>query len=117
MANQVAWVEVVGADGEKLKDFYGQLFDWSFDKAPGDMPYWMHMPEGAVGAGVGAAPEAQGHATFYVGVDDPQAALDKAEELGGKTIVPVTEMEMVTFAMFADPEGHTVGIVKNQPPQ
>jgi hypothetical protein len=26
--------------------------------------------------------------------------------------VPVTEMEMVTFAMFADPEGHLVGLYK-----
>ena len=28
--------------------------------------------------------------------------------------MPVTEMEMVTFALFSDPEGHTVGIVKAQ---
>jgi len=114
MADQVAWVEVVGSDGEKLRDFYGTLFGWSFQQAPGDMPYWMHTPDGAVGAGVGAAQEGSGHATFYVAVDDPQAALDKAEELGGKTVVPVTEMEMVTFALFTDPEGHVVGIVKNQ---
>jgi predicted enzyme related to lactoylglutathione lyase len=78
------------------------------------MQYWMHTPEGAVGAGVGQAPEGPGHATFYVAVDDPQAALDKVEQLGGQTVVPVTEMEMVTFALFTDPEGHLVGIVKNQ---
>jgi len=28
--------------------------------------------------------------------------------------MPVTEMEMVTFGMFTDPEGHVVGVVKNQ---
>jgi hypothetical protein len=28
--------------------------------------------------------------------------------------VPVTEMEMVTFAMFADPEGHLVGLYKSE---
>jgi predicted enzyme related to lactoylglutathione lyase len=117
MANNVAWVEVVGSDGQKLKDFYSELFDWSFDKVPGDMDYWTHMVENGVGAGVGKAPGGPGHATFYVGVDDPQAALDKAEQLGAKTLVPVTEMEMVTFALIADPEGHTVGIIKNQPPQ
>ena len=116
MADPVAWVEVVGSDGEKLRDFYGSLFGWSFQQAPGGMPYWMHTPDGAVGAGVGAAQEGSGHATFYVAVDDPQAALDKVSELGGQTVVPVTEMEMVTFAMFTDPEGHLVGILKNQPP-
>ncbi len=116
MGNPVAWVEVVGGDGEKLREFYGELFDWSFDKVPGDMPYWTHSVEDGVGAGVGAAQDGPGHATFYVAVDDPQAALDKAEKLGGKTIVPVTEMPMVTFALLEDPEGHTVGIVKNDPP-
>jgi uncharacterized protein len=117
MANNVAWVEVTGTDGDKLKGFYSELFDWSFDKVPGDMDYYTHMVDNGVGAGVGSAGGGAGHATFYVGVDDPQAALDKAEQLGGKTLVPVTEMEMVTFALFEDPEGHTVGIVKNQSPQ
>jgi hypothetical protein len=59
-------------------------------------------------------PEGNGHVTFYVGVDDPQSYLDKAESLGGKTVMPVTEIpNMVTFALFADPEGHMVGVVKN----
>jgi predicted enzyme related to lactoylglutathione lyase len=108
---------VLGKDRQKLQSFYGDLFGWSFDQAPG-MPYWMHSPgQGKVGAGVGDAQEGDGHVTFYVAVDDPQAALDQAEQLGGKTIVPVTEMEMVTFALFSDPEGHIVGVIKNQPPQ
>ena len=50
--------------------------------------------------------------TFYVGADDPQATLDKAEELGGTTIMPVTELENVTIALFVDPEGHVVGLAK-----
>ena len=63
---------------------------------------------------MGQSQDGDGHVTFYVEVDDPQAALDNIERLGGKTVVPVTEMEMVTFALFADPEGHMVGIVKGQ---
>jgi len=73
----------------------------------------MTQPEKGIGGGVGQAPEGPGHVTFYVEVDDPQATLDKVESLGGKTIMPVTEMEMVTFALFADPEGHVVGIAKS----
>jgi uncharacterized protein len=46
---------------------------------------------------------------------DPQAYLDRIERVGGKTIVPVTEIpDMVTFAQFADPEGNVVGLVKAQ---
>jgi predicted enzyme related to lactoylglutathione lyase len=45
---------------------------------------------------------------------DPAAYLQKAEGLGGQTIVPPTEIEQfgLTFAFFADPEGHVVGLSK-----
>ena len=29
MANKVAWFEVVGSDGQQLRDFYGQIFGWN----------------------------------------------------------------------------------------
>ncbi len=52
--------------------------------------------------------------TFYVEVDDPAAYLARAEKLGGKTIVPPSEIPDfgLTFAFFADPEGHVVGLSK-----
>ena len=62
--------------------------------------------------GIGQTADGNGHVTFYVGTDDPQATLDKAEQLGGKTILPVTELPEVTIALFADPEGHVVGLAK-----
>ena len=41
-----------------------------------------------------------------------------AEALGGKTVMPVTEIPgLVTFAMFNDPDGLLVGIVKGAGPQ
>ncbi len=53
--------------------------------------------------------------TFYVQVDDLDAYLKKAESLGGRTVVPPTEIpNMVTFAMFSDPDGNAVGLVKTQ---
>jgi predicted enzyme related to lactoylglutathione lyase len=51
--------------------------------------------------------------TFYVQTDDLQATLDKAESLGGKTVMPpMSPMEGTTIALFTDPEGHLIGIVK-----
>jgi predicted enzyme related to lactoylglutathione lyase len=33
--------------------------------------------------------------------------------LGGKTVIPVTEMpDVVTFAQFADPDGNVVGLYR-----
>jgi predicted enzyme related to lactoylglutathione lyase len=66
-----------------------------------------------IGGGIGKAEQGEGNVTFYIEVDDPAAYLKKVEKLGGKTLVPVTEVpNVVTFALFADPEGHAVGLVK-----
>src|SRR5215207_8596194 len=98
----------------KLMDFYGQLFGWTVN-ADNPMNYGMvDAAESGIGGGIGSAPDGSSHLTFYVGVDDLQAYLDKAESLGGKTVMPVTEIpNIVTFALIADPEGHVLGIVKN----
>jgi predicted enzyme related to lactoylglutathione lyase len=115
MTNRVGWFEVVGQDGEKLRSFYGDIFGWQFqmpEGGPEGVDYGMTDPSSSgIGGGIGSGPGA-GHATFYVEVDDPQVTLDKIESAGGKTVVPVTEMPMVTFAMFTDPEGHLVGLYK-----
>jgi hypothetical protein len=51
--------------------------------------------------------------SFYVAVEDPQAVLDQAQSFGGTTVVPVTEVpDVITFAMFNDPDGNPVGLVK-----
>ena len=117
MAHPVIWYEVIGKDSEALSRFYGDLFDWKVDPAPQN--YFMFTPEGdQPSGGIGTDPSGgEGHVTFYVQSDDLQASLDKAESLGGKTIMPPTQpMEGTTIALFADPEGHVVGLVKPGPP-
>lgn len=116
MGNPVVHFEIVGKDSQKLGSFYSELFDWKVN-ADNPMGYGMvdTGAEGSIGGGIAKAEDGQELVTFYVQVDDPQAYLDKAEKLGGKTIMPVTEIpDMVTFALLADPEGHVVGIVKGE---
>jgi predicted enzyme related to lactoylglutathione lyase len=113
MANPVTWFEVVGRDGAALRSFYSDLFGWQLQVMEG-MDYGMLDPgERGIGGGIGSSQNGTGQVTFYVQVDDPQAYLDKVTGLGGKTIVPVTEVpDVVTFAQFADPQGNVVGLVK-----
>ena len=112
MSHPVIHFEVAGKDLDKLEKFYGELFGWKTQRAE-SMPYAMVQSEdGGIGGGIGQAPDGEGHVTFYVATDDPQATLDKVEQLGGRTILPVTELPMVTIALFADPEGHVVGLAK-----
>lgn len=114
MSAPVVHFEVVGKDGSKLQDFYRALFNWKI-QAVNPMNYGLvEATEGGIGGGIGSSQQgAPGHVTFYVQVDDLQAHLDQVESLGGKTLVPITEIpDMVTFALFADPEGNMVGLVK-----
>jgi predicted enzyme related to lactoylglutathione lyase len=107
--------EIIGADGPKLREFYSKLFDWKFQVMPGDGTDYGTIEPGAggIGGGVGAAPGMPGYVTIYVTVDDINASLKKAEALGSKTVVPRTVIpNVVTWALFSDPEGHLVGLVE-----
>lgn len=68
-----------------------------------------------IGGGVAAGPESYvGHVTFYVEVPDVEAALAKAESLGGSRLMgPDTVMDTMVLGQLADPEGHVIGVMSN----
>jgi predicted enzyme related to lactoylglutathione lyase len=120
MGQPVVHFEVIGKDGEKLQSYYSELFGWEIN-ADNPMKYGMVEREGnvspegiGIGGGVGAGPEGYtGHVTFYVGVPDVEAALTKAESLGGSRVMgPEKIMDQVELGQFKDPEGHVIGVVK-----
>ena len=115
MANPVIHWEVIGKDGKKLQDFFAALFDWKVD-ANNPMNYGMvEAGERGIGGGVGAG-DGQSHVTFYVQVSDLKTYLDKAESLGGTTTMPPMAVPGgPELAMFTDPEGHLIGLVKEEP--
>jgi len=112
----VGWFEITGKDGPALQDFYSKLFDWSVTEAGDGSGYGLvEAGEKGIAGGIGASTDGgDGGVTFYVEVENPAQFLQKAEKLGGKTVVPPTEIPDVglTFAFFADPEGHVVGLSK-----
>jgi predicted enzyme related to lactoylglutathione lyase len=116
VAYPVVHFEVTGKDIAGLKSFYGKVFEWEFQDFSGPgMPAYaiVEKPEGGIGGGIGESANGPGHVTFYVSVPDPQATLDTAVANGATVVMPVTELPMVTLALFTDPEGHMVGIVKD----
>ena len=115
MANPVTWFEIIGKDAIALQSFYKSVFDWTLSPPAPEMGMYSMLENNGQGinGGIGQGMHGESQVAIYIEVDDPQAYLDKASTLGGKTIVPVTEVpDMVTFALFADPEGHVVGVVK-----
>ena len=122
MGQPVVHFEVVGKDGGKLRSYYAELFDWKFEKPSADAPMDYEVvsadankaPDGnGIGGGVGTGPDDyDGHVTFYVAVDDVEAALAKAESLGGTRVMgPETILDGLVLGQFQDPEGHMVGVV------
>ena len=121
MGQPVVHFEIIGTDGKRLQSYYSELFGWAID-ANNPMAYGMVQRDGnvnadgvGIGGGVGAGPEGYaGHVTFYVEVPDVEAALAKAETLGGSRIMgPDEPMEGLVIGLFADPEGHTIGLVES----
>src|SRR5262245_66527977 len=90
MGAQVVHVEVTGKDGEKLQEFYSDVFGWSLDtNNPGG--YGMYRQGDGLTGGIGAAQEGtKGGVTFYVHTDDPKGTLAKAEEAGGRVMMRLT---------------------------
>ncbi|MFN2479398.1 MAG: VOC family protein [Pseudonocardiaceae bacterium] len=120
MGQPVVHFEVIGTDGAALRSFYSDLFGWKID-ADNPMNYGIVQREGSasgegtgIGGGIGVGPEGYpGHVTFYVGVPDVEAALAKAEGLGGSRVMgPEKVMEEIEIGLFNDPEGHLIGVVK-----
>jgi len=120
MGQPVVHFEVIGKDGKKLQSYYSDLFGWEID-ADNPMNYGVIQREGntnaedaGIAGGVAGGPEGyEGHVTFYVEVPDVEAALAKAEQLGGSRIFgPDEVMEGLVLGQFTDPEGHAIGLVK-----
>ena len=113
MASHEIHVEVVGKDGPEHQRLSSEVFGWSLDtNNPGG--YGMLRQEGeALTGGFGPSNDGgPGHVTFYVHTDDPKATLSRVERLGGRVLMPLTEVAPeTTIALFADPEGHIVGLM------
>jgi uncharacterized protein len=113
MGAPVTWFEINTSDAKGGREFYGAIFGWKVQVLEEANYALVDVGvEGAIGGGIG---EAQGpnQVVFYIEVDDPTTYLDLIEQAGGKTVVPVTETDMVTFAQFSDPQGNVVGLVKS----
>ena|SRR5207248_10122666 len=67
-------------------------------------------PQGISGHIRSLGHEPEHYTIFYVDGEDVQAALDKAVELSGKTLVGPITIPTATFAWFADPDGSTTGL-------
>ena len=117
MGAPVTHFEIISRNGEDLKEFYAKLFGWKINSA-NPMNYGLVQAEGrGIGGGISSpGPDGMTHVTIYAVVPDPQVTIDLAVNMGATVVLPPTEIPgMVTYALFTDPDGNRIGIVKDQP--
>ncbi len=124
MGQPVVHFEVIGKDPEKLRSYYGDLFGWEFNtnapvssavSQPGHYGFVDRSTTSdgtGIPGGVGGGKDYNGYSIFYVGVPDVEAALQKAERLGGTRLMgPEKNLEGgVVVGHFKDPEGNLIGV-------
>jgi len=119
MPNPIEHFEIAVRDAARGREFYSQLFDWQITLHPSFPNYAEINPgvEGSLRGGLWTIEEGKfpPYITIYVTVDDLQKYLDKAQALGGKTLMPPMPIPGVgSAAMFADPEGNVIGLFSRQ---
>jgi uncharacterized protein len=124
MGQPVVHFEVIGKDPARLRAYYGELFGWQFDtsrrvaSAVSESGNYGFVDAGRTGdvvgipGGVGGGEEYQSHVTFYIAVPDVEAALRKAESLGGTRRAGPEQAPGggLVVGHFTDPEGNLVGV-------
>jgi predicted enzyme related to lactoylglutathione lyase len=119
MSHPVVHFEIIGARPAELRRFYGELFGWEFavgDAATEEVSrageYGFVDGSGAEGAngGIGGGEGFSPRTLFYVAVSDVDAALRKAESLGGRRVMGPARQDAFAVGHFTDPEGNLVGV-------
>jgi uncharacterized protein len=112
MGNPVVHFEIRSADPDASRAFYAEMFGWTYPA--GGLPGYTYIdsgvPTGTIPGGMSPTQGGSQLVTVFVGVADVDAALEQAQRLGGSVVQPATKVPGVTFGLFRDPLGNTVGV-------
>ena len=117
--NSLCWNELMTTDTKKAGDFYSTVFDWGRDVQNfGPMEYTMFTNGGDRPSGgmftitpdMGPIPP---NWLIYFAVDDCDAKVQKATELGANVMKPADDIPGIgRFAILVDPQGAGFAIIK-----
>ena len=121
MDHTIVHFEIPADNVERLRKFYGKLFGWKIEKMPGPMEYWgvetvpvnekgETLRQG-VNGGMMKRQNPEQKSVNYIQVESVDEYARRIGDLGGRVIVPKTEIPgMGWWALALDPEGNQFGV-------
>jgi predicted enzyme related to lactoylglutathione lyase len=114
----LCWTELSTRDVDGAKSFYAAVFGWgATTHADGPMPYTEYQLDGASIAGMMPMPpmvpaQVPPFWLVYFAVDDADATVARAGELGGTVLVPLMDIPTGRFGVLTDPQGASFGVIR-----
>jgi hypothetical protein len=111
--NAVVHWEIQSQDPARLHKFYAEALGWKID-TNNPMQYGMVDSKGrdGIGGGIGGSQGSGSRVLVYASVASIPAALERIESLGGKTLMPRSDIGPVIMALYQDPEGNVMGLLE-----
>ncbi len=109
--NTFCWAELNTRDASAARDFYRAVFGWNAETQESDEGSYTELKrDGTTVAGMYAMgddvpAEVPSHWRVYFGVQDADAAVARAQKLGGSVVYPVMDFGSGRYAVLADPAG------------
>lgn len=118
MGYPVVHFEINTATAPELTRFYADAFNWVMREDGDD--YTQINTEGVcagtgapgIDGGIGPSDPGDDFVTFYVQVPNVAESLRRVVDLGGEVDMPETEAGRVVMAIFRDPAGNRIGLVR-----
>jgi predicted enzyme related to lactoylglutathione lyase len=115
MPHPVVQAEIRSADPDATRQFFADLFGWKV-ASEGAFPGYTFIDTGAEGGtyvAISPRQSTEDEVLFFVAVQDVEETLARAEGLGGTVVQPVQHVPGTSFGVFADTQGHRIGVAAN----
>ncbi|MES1191945.1 MAG: VOC family protein [Steroidobacter sp.] len=106
------WHDLITTDISAGLEFYKKITGWKTQPFDPEGRYLMWVNNSGAVGGIGAAPQGtKPYWRIYIGTDDIEATVFKAQQLGGTVVAPVTDIPGVgRWAALRDPQGNEFGV-------
>jgi uncharacterized protein len=112
MKGHICHIEIPADNLGVLQKFYSGIFEWDFEKVPGDFEYYgIRQGDDKPTAGMMVRQFPDQKTIFYVCVESVEAALTRVKEEGATVIMPRTAVKgMGWYAVVLDPQKNPFGL-------